>query len=101
MIAKPDFLLESCRLHFSDIDKNLEKRGGEAVVDSFYEKSEELVTLWEPFEHYPKESILENIDDSATLLERMWDIGFRAGQANPKKVKRNYNRSLEALKSKE
>lgn len=94
-IAKPDFLLKASTLFASSIDKNLEKRGGQAVVSSIEEQGEEFVTLWEPFENYPKEEVCEAIEDASALLEEMWDIGFRAGQASPKPVKKrmSYNKS--------
>lgn len=94
-IAKPDFLLKASSLFTCAIDKNLEKKGGQAVVSSIEEQGEEFVTLWEPFENYPKEEVCEAIEDASALLEQMWEIGFRAGQASPKPVKKrmSYNKS--------
>jgi len=94
-IAKPDFLKHASDLYTSDVDENLQKKGGKAIVASIEEQGEELVTLWQPFEHYPREEVCEAIEDASKLLEQMWEIGFRAGQANPKPVKKrqSYNKS--------
>jgi len=99
-IAQPDFLLRACGVFLSDWDKK-KLTTGTKLYRSLEERGEEEVTLWEPFQNYPMEEILENIGDVADIFEEMWNIGFRAGQANPKRVKRMYNRTLQVLQPKE
>jgi len=101
-IAKPDFLKHASDLYTSEVDENLQKRGGKAIVASIEEQGEELVTLWNPSEHWPREEVCEAIEDASKLLEQMWDIGYRTAMAqkaasvilsHPKPRKRaNYNR---------